>query len=48
MEYARELNIKVNDMLKDEYVAFLECLPKGNEEPIGIGIFKNETNTPWI
>jgi len=40
IEYTRELTAKLNDMLNDEYSAFLEILPKGEPEPIGIGIFK--------
>lgn len=40
IEYTRELTIKLNDMLKDDYQANLEFLPKGESEPIGIGVFK--------
>ena len=42
IEYARELTIKLNDMLNDPYKAYLECFPTGSLEPIGIGIFKEE------
>ena len=40
LEYARELTIKLNDMLSEEYKAYLEVLPKGELEPIGIGVYK--------
>ena len=41
IEYARELCIKLNDHLKEPYIAKLECLPKSEQDPIGICIFKN-------
>lgn len=40
LEYAEELAVKLDDMLNVDYRACLEILPKGDPEPIGIGIFK--------
>ncbi len=42
IEYARELTLNLNEKLIDGCVAKLECLEKGEPEPIGIGIFKKE------
>lgn len=41
IEYAKELTTKINDYLKEDYRASLEVLPKGEPEPIGIGVYKN-------
>ena len=44
IEYAKELTAKLDDLLKKPYRAYLENLPKGEPEPIGICVFKEQDN----